>query len=330
MFVIIAGFFVLCFLVSFALERRLLRNGVFLALALGFGVLALLVEVREESALLAEALLVLLVVPIPLLCAGLAVFLVINGITMLRREGRRLSNLLSLLAGMGMFGYVAFVYTAISSGSVEAVVLALSLGLVLGYISFLFICFVGYALLYDRVPARRNVDFIVVLGSGLLGSTVPPLLASRLDLARRLRDNGSAGADILVSGGQGPGEDVAESRAMADHLIAAGVPEQHIVLEERSSSTRENLRYSKEIMQRTKPGSRCLIVTNNFHAFRAAMLARAERVDGHVIGSHTAGYYWPSAVIREFIAVFLDNVVLNVLLCAGLAALPPAALLLLS
>lgn len=328
MFVIIAGFFALCFLVGFALERRLLRNGVFLALALGFGMLALLVEVREESTLLAKLLLVLLLVPIPLLCAGLAVFLVVNGITMLRREGRRLGNLLSLLAGAGMFGYVAFAYTAISSGSAELVVLALSLGLVLGYISFLFVCFVGYALLYDRVPARRNVDFIVVLGSGLLGSVVPPLLASRLDLARRLRENGSRGADILVSGGQGPGEDVPESRAMADHLITAGVPEQSIVLEERSSTTRENLRFSKEIMQRTKPGSRCLIVTNNFHAFRAAMLARAERVDGHVIGSHTARYYWPSAVIREFIAVFRDNAVVNVLLCAGLTALPPAALLL--
>ncbi|MBE9376000.1 YdcF family protein [Saccharopolyspora sp. HNM0983] len=329
MFVIIAGFFALCFLVSFALERRLLRNGVFLALTIGFGVLALLVEVRAESALLGGLLLVLLIVPIPLLCAGLAVFLVVNGITMLRREGKRLSNLLSLLAGMGMFGYVAFVYVAIAAGSVGMVVLALSLGLVLGYISFLFTCFVGYALVYDRIPARRNVDFIVVLGSGLLGSTVPPLLASRLDLARRLRESGGRGADILVSGGRGPGEDVAESRAMADYLIDVGVPEQHIVLEDASTSTRENLRYSKEIMQRTKPGSRCLIVTNSFHAFRAAMLARAERVDGHVIGSHTAGYYWPSAVIREFLAVFRDNVVVNTLLCTGLAALPPAVLVVL-
>ena len=60
----------------------------------------------------------------------------------------------------------------------------------------------------------------------------------------------------------------------------------------------------------------------------STVLARAERVDGHVIGSHTARYYWPSAVIREFIAVSRDNAVINVLLCAGLAALPPAGLLL--
>jgi hypothetical protein len=54
---------------------------------------------------------------------------------------------------------------------------------------------------------------------------------------------------------------------------------------------------------------------------RAAQIARREKVDAQVIGSPTARYFWPSATIREFVAVFLSHRVLNLGICALLIAL---------
>ncbi len=120
---------------------------------------------------------------------------------------------------------------------------------------------------------------------------------------------------LLVSGGKGSDEKVAEARAMADWLISEGVPADHIVLEDRSTTTEENMRFSREIMEAHDPAYRCVVVTNNFHAFRAAMLARKTGVNGQVLGSPTAKYYWPSATIREFVAIFWEHRTVNLVIC---------------
>jgi uncharacterized SAM-binding protein YcdF (DUF218 family) len=62
-------------------------------------------------------------------------------------------------------------------------------------------------------------------------------------------------------------------------------------------------------------------VTNNFHAFRAAMLMRRLGIAGYSIGAPTARYYWPTAVIREFVAVLRDHIWLNAIML-GLCCLP--------
>ncbi|TCN44530.1 hypothetical protein EV644_101334 [Kribbella orskensis] len=66
-------------------------------------------------------------------------------------------------------------------------------------------------------------------------------------------------------------------------------------------------------------------MTNNFHALRAALIARKAKVNGQVIGSPTAAYYWPSATIREFIAILAEHRLANtiiVLLILAHALLP--------
>ncbi|MEU6642691.1 YdcF family protein [Saccharomonospora sp. NPDC046836] len=146
----------------------------------------------------------------------------------------------------------------------------------------------------------------------------PPLLASRLDRGRRVFDAQRArGGDpvLVTSGGQGPDEEVPEAQAMGDYLVANGMPRDRILLEDRSRTTWENLTFSKELMRECRAGYRCVIVTNNFHVLRAALLARKAKVNGQVVGSPTAWYFWPSATIREFIAVFLEHRVINFTVC---------------
>jgi uncharacterized SAM-binding protein YcdF (DUF218 family) len=69
-------------------------------------------------------------------------------------------------------------------------------------------------------------------------------------------------------------------------------------------------------------------VTSNYHAFRAAMIARSAGVRGQVTGARTAPYYWPGATLREFVAVFLSYKGTNLTICLLLAAVPVLATLL--
>lgn len=308
------------FLVSFLLERRRLRNGFYLFFALAFlglTLIALLASISPDAAAIVAFGLFAL---IPLTIVVLAVFLIGNGVTMLRREGRRPANLLSLAAGVGIVALIVFGFVVgqLRWAPLEAV--RDSVDGIVAYLSFLFVCFLLYSLVYGRVRSRRPLDFVVVLGSGLLGGkTVPPLLASRLDRGRRVLDaEGRKGRSplLVTSGGQGPGEDVPESHAMADYLVDRGLARERIVLEDRSRTTRENLAFSAGLMTAEKPGYRCVIVTNNFHVLRAALTARKVKVNGQVIGAPTAWYFWPSATLREFAAILLDHWILNGIVCA--------------
>jgi uncharacterized SAM-binding protein YcdF (DUF218 family) len=314
----IAGFWFLVFGVSFLRDRRLFKNGIFLVLALMFAGLGVVFAVESVNETAGRWLAVAVLAAIPLAIAVLAVFLVVNGVTMLRRERRRLSNLLSLLVGLGIIGFVVFSVLVEKIGwEPLAAVRSVLLG-VLTYISFLFLCFLVYAFVYSRVRSSRKVDFVVVLGSGLIGSRVPPLLASRLDRAQQVYERAlrKGRSPLLVtSGGQGPNEDLPESHAMAAYLVERGVPDEQILREDKSTTTWENLSFSRDLMAGLRPEYRCLIVTNNFHAFRAALTARKAKVNGQVIGSPTAAYYWPTATIREFVAILAGHPYINGGIC---------------
>jgi uncharacterized SAM-binding protein YcdF (DUF218 family) len=181
---------------------------------------------------------------------------------------------------------------------------------------------------------------VVVLGSGLKGGRrVTPLLAGRLERGRRVFETlatrgaaeggaaegaaeGAAGPVLIVSGGKGSDEQVSEADAMARYLTERGFPAGRLAREDRSRTTEENLIFSKAIMDRSRPGATCVIVTSNFHVFRTAIIARRLGVNGQVTGSPTAGYYWPSAILREFAAVFLSYKLINAGVCALIIVLP--------
>ena len=73
-----------------------------------------------------------------------------------------------------------------------------------------------------------------------------------------------------------------------------------------------------------RKGARCVIVTSNYHVFRTAMIARKTGIRGQVTGARTAGYFWPSAMLREFAAVFLLYRIANLGICFALAVVPVA------
>ncbi|MFJ8741439.1 YdcF family protein [Embleya sp. NPDC127516] len=324
-----AALFFVLFLVGVLRDRRRFGNAVYLGLALVALIVGLIGELSRIPRPLVAVLTVLLLLAPAVGVLVLAGALVSNGVTMVRREGVRPANLLSLLTGLAIVAVIALLVTATVTRSRTLIVVSGTVVLVVGYVSFLLLCFVGYAFLYERLRVRRSVDFVVVLGSGLVGGEkVPPLLASRLDRARTLFEAQVARGNqpvLITSGGRGPDEDLPESHAMADYLVAGGFPAERIVREDRSRNTEENLLFSKAIMTAADPGYRCVIVTNNFHAFRAALLARRTGVRGQVVGAPTASYFRPSATIREFVAVFLTYKVVNLGVCLLIAVSGVAA-----
>ncbi|WP_225812615.1 YdcF family protein [Streptomyces spinosus] len=260
---------------------------------------------------------------------GLAVLLLCclligNGVRMVRKEGSSPANLLTFVAGVGLLSLLLLTVAAFVT-ELHALATAVVIAAVLtAYFVFLFVCFTVYGYAYSRLAAPSGLDYIVVLGSGLTGGDrVPPLLAGRLDRAHAVFEDQVAGGGepvLITSGGRGPDEAVAEAQAMADYLAARGVPAGSLLREARSATTEENLRNSKALMDERGSGYRCVIVTNDFHAFRAAMIARKVGVDAHVLGSPTASYFRPSATMREFAAVVLHHRWIHLTVCALLAS----------
>ena len=112
---------------------------------------------------------------------------------------------------------------------------------------------------------------------------------------------------------------------MAAYLMTRGFPADRLLLKDKSRNTEENLLFSKAIMDELRPGARATVVTSDFHAFRAALLARRLGIRGQVTGARVAGYYRPSADAAEFAAVFLRYWVVNLGICALLVAAPLGA-----
>ncbi len=307
-------------IIGFVRERRRLSNIVFGLFGVGFSLLGLILTTDDgRGASLWVVIVLAAIILTPTLgYPVLTLFLLANGLTMIRKERRTPGNLLSLLVGIGL---VSLPIALVGIGTFEDkgyLDPSLGSGLVLFlygaalYFAFCFLIFLLAALAYRRVPSDLRANYVIVLGSGLIGTRVPPLLASRLDKGIEVANAQNPPATIIPSGGQGPGEEIAEGTAMARYLGEHGIGESRILVEDRARNTRENLIFSQELLP--EPTTRVLVVTNTYHVFRAAMLTRDLGLDAKVVGSRTARYYVPSAFLREFAAVMKEYLRLNVVM----------------
>ena len=122
--------------------------------------------------------------------------------------------------------------------------------------------------------AQPEGDVLVVLGAGLNGSTPSLSLQNRLLAAQDYLEQHSEAVAVL-SGGQGPDEEISEALAMQRYLLARGVAQERLLLEQKSHNTHENLLYSKEVLEQALGAApeHIIIVSNGFHLFRARFLA---------------------------------------------------------
>jgi uncharacterized SAM-binding protein YcdF (DUF218 family) len=324
----LAGVVFVLFVARVIVEPRSFGNAVLLGMALALGALEVVEHLAGAPGRPDHLLLVVLLLAVaagPLLIGSV---MLANGVTMIRRESLRPGNLLSLLAGATIFMVIGLDVVAVRAGDVKLSLSATVANLLFGYVSFLLVSYVCYAFVYGLLARTGGADFVVVLGAGLRpDGGVPPLLASRLERGREVwaaLDRRAAGFKplLIVSGGKGSDERRSEASAMAAYLTERGFPADRLLLEDQSRTTEENLVLSKAIMDKLRPGARVTVVTSDFHAFRAALLTRRLGIRGQVTGARVAGYYRPSAALREFAAVFLRYRVINLGICAVLVVGP--------
>ena len=285
-------------------DPRRLSPGILLTAGLSVLMLAVVVATADmgvDDGSVLEMAVVILAFGLVALLASLILgaSLIANGVTLLRREGRRPANLLSALLGALLSGYALGVLLGIIVGwfdvstSNALLRFLLAVGMPAGYLGFVFASLLLWSWLYgrwSRWQARRTkVGAIIVLGAGLLdGSRVGPLLASRLDRAREIYDLARAsGRDplIICSGGRGDDERLSEAAAMAEYLVSKGVDRDAVALEDRSTDTAENLRYSGRVLAERGVTEQVAVVTSGYHAFRGAMLMRSAGIDGFSTGA---------------------------------------------
>jgi uncharacterized SAM-binding protein YcdF (DUF218 family) len=337
------------FVVGVFRDPRSFSNSVLLGLALALAAFGAVEHLADEPGRRAHLLLLALLVVVALGPFLVAAFLVSNGVTVIRKERLRPANLLSLAAGLVILAVLGGTVAAARLGSFRVTLATGIADLLFGYVSFLLVSYVIYAFIYGRLSTLfASADFVIVLGAGLKRDGRPtPLLAKRLNrgyevftaLSRAGGDAGDGGGPgrgdggapmIIVSGGKGSDERISEADSMFTYLTGLGVPPGRIMLEDLSRTTEENLRFSRRLIDHVWPDGpdaaepRCVIVTSNFHVFRAAMLAQRLGIRGQVTGAPVAGYYWPSAMLREFAAVFLGHKLVNFTVCALIVAVPLA------
>lgn len=156
---------------------------------------------------------------------------------------------------------------------------------------------------YSAQPPQPGADAVIVLGAGLRGEAPSPALAARLDAAQDyLAENPEA--VVVVTGGQGPDEQIPEAHAMARYLTNHGVAAERILLEDRSASTQENLVNAREILDERFPGgARVVLVTSDYHLLRASLVARQVGLNVEPLGSATSPWLLPNCYLRETVAV---------------------------
>lgn len=264
------------------------------------------------------------VVAVGLVVANLALvgYLLYAGVVVVRREGRSPGNLLSLVAVLGVLVLVVLLVLGwLWRWDWLLVVVAAGLA-VTAHVALLLGAFVLYGAVYARRPPAPGMDAVVVLGSRVYGDRVPPLLAARIDRGLQvLATETDEGREplLVLSGGQGPDETAPEGAVMARYAVRAGAPRQLVRVEDRSRSTEENLRFSRDLLVEEGRGTSLVVTTNDYHAFRAAIIARELGLDAQVVGAPTARYYFPSAVLREFLGVLARTPVLHGLLALAVA-----------
>ena len=162
-----------------------------------------------------------------------------------------------------------------------------------------FIAIYGFS---DNV--NYNEDAVVVLGAGIRGDRVTLPLKMRLDKAIEYHYK-NPDALIVVTGGQGLQETVTEAYAMEKYLVQNGVDNSKILKEEKATSTVENMKYSKAILDNYFSNDYSVVViTNNFHIFRGATIAKNTGFE-NVTHMH-AGLQWYNLMpcfLRESLAV---------------------------
>lgn len=146
---------------------------------------------------------------------------------------------------------------------------------------------------------------VIVLGCQVKGERPSRMLTERIDAAYDWMEEHPQSVAI-VSGGQGEGEDISEAQCMRDELVKRGIPEDRILMEDKSTSTRENIAFSKKLIREKNLSENVAVVTNEFHIYRSIRIAEKAGLKAGAVPAKTAWFLLPTFFMREQIGILYE------------------------
>lgn len=167
--------------------------------------------------------------------------------------------------------------------------------------SLFLLCILASIVYHANVENSEKSDVILVLGCQVWQKSPSWTLQYRLEKALELYQKDMA-SYIIVSGGQGNDEIASEASVMKSWLVAHGVEEKAIFMENQSTSTYENLKFSKKVMEEHQFKT-AIVVSNGFHIFRALSLSSKVGIKASGAPAQTVTHLIPYYYGREVLAV---------------------------
>ena len=257
--------------------------------------------------------------------------LCVSNISLIRHEGRRVVNILGIILSFLMIGgaVLLYVYDFYTTGSEREMMIHDFIVNLYAAVYIYFECMLIGAAVAALIAAsytpNPDKDFLIILGCGIRKDGTPtPLLRGRCDIAldfyRNQKEKTGKELIFVTSGGQGPDEVTSESASMRQYLIEQGIPEDQIIEENQSTSTFENMKFSKEKIWAVNPEGKIAFATTNYHVFRGGLCARRVKMRAVGMGAKTKWYFWPNAAVREFVGLMTAHLGKQAAVFGGLVA----------
>lgn len=253
------------------------------------------------------------------------ILVTISNLVLIKKEGMSLRNILGLLLGVFlcistlipnwiynilMQSQKINIYNLNSSGPYIYNFIESIIYLTISYLECILLGTIIIAIKSVKKKIEYNKDYIIILGSQIRkDGSLTPLLKGRVDRAIRFRNEQleRTGQDLkfIVSGGKGKDEVITEAEAMKKYLLDNDIKEKNIIIEDKSTNTYENIKYSNKLIKNKE--SNIAFSTTNYHVLRAGLIATEQGLKLEGIGSNTKAYFWINAFIREFIGTLYSE-----------------------
>jgi len=253
------------------------------------------------------------------------ILVTISNIKLVIKEGKSIKNLLGLLLGificistllpdklysMLQSSQKINIYNLNGPGPYIYDFFETIIYLTVSYLECILIGTIIIAIKAIKKKVKYNKDYIIILGCQIKkDGSLTPLLKGRVDKALTFRNNQikETNKDLIFipSGGKGPDEKISEAEAMKNYLLKAGIKEKNIIIDDKSTNTYENIKFSNKLIKDKK--ANIAFSTTNYHVLRAGLIATEQGLKLEGIGSKTKTYFWINAFIREFVGTLYSE-----------------------
>lgn len=210
-------------------------------------------------------------------------------------------TIVAFCAAVGVFAAFhkkLFRFLAVHKAARTAAAIILTIAAVLIILAVIISVFMAKAI--KDTPADPSV--IIILGCRVNGTSPSPMLMQRIDAAYKCLE-AHPNTVAIASGGQGADEDISEAECIKRALAERGIDESRIFLEDKSTSTRENMAFSKNIIEELEENghelSEIAVVSNEYHLMRTRKIAKKQGLDVKCVPAQTVRFYLPANWIRE-------------------------------